>query len=41
VFIEKYVEEPRHIEIQLIADGHGNCIYLGSASARSSVATRR
>src|SRR6195256_329901 len=28
VFIEKYVEEPRHIEIQLIADSHGNCIYL-------------
>src|SRR6266852_4033773 len=28
VFIEKYVEEPRHIEIQLIADGHGNCLYL-------------
>src|SRR6201991_1533033 len=29
VFIEKYVEEPRHIEIQLLADGHGNCVYLG------------
>src|SRR5258707_7249722 len=28
VFIEKSIEEPRHIEIQLIADGHGNCIYL-------------
>ena len=28
VFIEKYVEEPRHIEIQLIGDAHGNCIYL-------------
>ncbi|MBN9515278.1 MAG: acetyl/propionyl/methylcrotonyl-CoA carboxylase subunit alpha [Alphaproteobacteria bacterium] len=28
VFIEKYVEEPRHIEIQLIADGRGNCVYL-------------
>ena len=28
VFVEKYVEEPCHIEIQLIADGHGNCIYL-------------
>ncbi|MFO1086262.1 MAG: acetyl/propionyl/methylcrotonyl-CoA carboxylase subunit alpha [Reyranellaceae bacterium] len=28
VFIEKYVEEPRHIEIQLIADGHGSCLYL-------------
>jgi len=28
VFVEKYVEEPRHIEIQLIADSHGNCCYL-------------
>ncbi|MBK9595787.1 MAG: acetyl-CoA carboxylase biotin carboxylase subunit [Rhodocyclales bacterium] len=28
VFIEKYVEEPRHIEIQLIGDAHGNCVYL-------------
>jgi propionyl-CoA carboxylase alpha chain len=28
VFVEKYVEEPRHIEIQVMADGHGNCLYL-------------
>jgi propionyl-CoA carboxylase alpha chain len=28
VFIEKFVEEPRHIEIQLIGDAQGNCIYL-------------
>jgi propionyl-CoA carboxylase alpha chain len=28
VFIEKFVEEPRHIEIQVLGDGHGNCIYL-------------
>ena len=28
VFIEKYVEEPRHIEIQLIGDSHGNVLYL-------------
>ncbi|BBO22145.1 acetyl-CoA carboxylase biotin carboxylase subunit [Candidatus Desulfobacillus denitrificans] len=28
VFIEKFVEEPRHIEIQLIGDAHGNCVYL-------------
>ena len=28
MFIEKYIEEPRHIEIQLIADRHGNTIYL-------------
>jgi propionyl-CoA carboxylase alpha chain len=29
VFIEKFVVEPRHIEIQILADAHGNCIYLG------------
>jgi len=29
VFIEKFVEEPRHIEIQILADGHGNVVYLG------------
>lgn len=28
VFIEKYVGSPRHIEIQVMADGHGNIIYL-------------
>ncbi len=28
VFIEKFVEEPRHIEIQLLGDGHGHCVYL-------------
>ncbi|MBE7734038.1 acetyl-CoA carboxylase biotin carboxylase subunit [Devosia faecipullorum] len=28
IFIEKFVTEPRHIEIQLIADGHGNALYL-------------
>ncbi|MCC9625728.1 acetyl-CoA carboxylase biotin carboxylase subunit [Thalassospira sp. MA62] len=29
VFVEKFVEEPRHIEIQVLADKHGNAIYLG------------
>jgi len=28
VFIEKYVEEPRHIEIQVLGDSHGNVIFL-------------
>ena len=29
IFIEKFVVQPRHIEIQVLADSHGNCIYLG------------
>ncbi|MCC5870426.1 MAG: acetyl/propionyl/methylcrotonyl-CoA carboxylase subunit alpha [Gammaproteobacteria bacterium] len=29
VFAEKFIEEPRHIEIQVLADGHGNIIHLG------------
>jgi propionyl-CoA carboxylase alpha chain len=29
MFIEKFVTQPRHIEIQVLADSHGNCVYLG------------
>ena len=29
IFIEKYIEEPRHIEIQVLGDHHGNIIHLG------------
>ena len=28
IFIEKFVTQPRHIEIQVLADSHGNCLYL-------------
>ncbi len=28
IFIEKFVTQPRHIEIQVLADKHGNCLYL-------------
>ena len=29
VYVEKYIEGPRHVEIQIIADTHGNCLSLG------------
>ena len=29
IFIEKYIEQPRHIEIQVLGDSHGNIVYLG------------
>jgi propionyl-CoA carboxylase alpha chain len=29
IFLERFVEKPRHIEIQIMADQHGNVIYLG------------
>ncbi len=28
VYMEKYLENPRHVEIQVLADGQGNAIYL-------------
>ncbi|MDD5584957.1 MAG: acetyl-CoA carboxylase biotin carboxylase subunit, partial [Candidatus Omnitrophica bacterium] len=29
VYMEKFIEEPRHIEVQIVADNYGNAIYLG------------
>ena len=29
VYLEKLIERPRHIEIQILADEHGNCLYVG------------
>jgi acetyl-CoA carboxylase biotin carboxylase subunit len=29
VYVEKYLERPRHIEFQILGDTHGNCIHLG------------
>ena len=29
VYMEKFLEQPRHVEFQLLADGHGNAVHLG------------
>jgi acetyl-CoA carboxylase biotin carboxylase subunit len=29
LYVEKYIENPRHIEIQILCDSHGSCVYLG------------
>jgi acetyl-CoA carboxylase biotin carboxylase subunit len=40
LYLEKFIEQPRHIEFQILADSHGNVVHLGNGIVPFSAATK-
>ena len=41
IYIEKFIENPRHVEVQVLADEHGNAVYLGETKETSKSFRRK
>ena len=40
VYVERYLTWPRHVEVQIVGDQHGNVVWVSTRTARRSAVTR-